>query len=494
MKPIKKSGLGLAVFGLALFLFLYSYASPGNNPYLQEKNQEMADVARLYPQRVSQKLNGDSLEGLKKVLQQAREKKLKVSIAGSRHSQGGHIYTKNGIQINMRPFNKILSIDPQKKLLTAQSGATWDEIQRAINPLGLAVKVMQSSYVFTLGGTLSANAHGRDLDKTTVVETVRSFRLLKADGSVVHVSRSENPELFQLVIGGYGLFGIILEVDLELTDNEVYERQAETISYQDFPNYFEKNILKNPQVALFLARPSIATDTFMKEIVVTQWNKTEISLTDELSRLGEEENVLRDRVLFGWSRDFLWGKNLRWFLQKKFESSPGKKIQISRNNAMRPPATPLKLLDYYSKKNTDIIQEYYIPKENFIPFMDDFSQALTQSGLNVISSTIRYVKANDEVVLSYAPQKDCFAIIQMSNVGLSPEEQIQTEAATRQLVDTALKWGGTYYLTYQLYPTALQFRQAYPRAKEFFRKKKLFDPSELFSSVFYEHYQEEMTK
>jgi hypothetical protein len=57
-------------------------------------------------------------------------------------------------------------------------------------------------------------------------------------------------------------------------------------------------------------------------IVVTQWNKTNKITADKLMELGEEENVGRDRVLFGWSRDFSWGKNLRWFLQKKFESNP----------------------------------------------------------------------------------------------------------------------------------------------------------------------------
>jgi len=454
----------------------------------------MVDVARLYPRNIHRKVPIHSVDTLKQLLNEARATKSKISLAGSHHSQGGHIYSENGITLDMRHFNKILSIDPDKRLLTAQSGATWNDIQKAVNPLGLAVKVMQSSYVFTLGGTLSANAHGRDLDKTTVVETVRAFRLLKADGSIVHVSRKENPELFRLVIGGYGLFGIILEVDLELTSNEIYERTAEVINYRAFPDYFQKQIKENKEVALFLARPSFAPDSFMEEIVVTKWNKTNKITADKLMELGEEENVGRDRVLFGWSRDFSWGKNLRWFLQKKFESNPGKKILISRNNSMRPPATPLKLLDYFSQKNTDIIQEYFIPTQNFVPFMDDFKSALKQSHLNVISSTIRYVKANDEVLLSYAPKTDCFAIIQMSNVGLSSEEQTHTERATQALVDVALKWGGTYYLTYQLYPTGDQFQRAYPLAREFFEKKKKYDPDELFSSLFYEHYRREISK
>ncbi len=36
---------------------------------------------------------------------------LKVSISGSRHSQGGHTYRPGGVVLNMRTFNRILDID-----------------------------------------------------------------------------------------------------------------------------------------------------------------------------------------------------------------------------------------------------------------------------------------------------------------------------------------------------------------------------------------------
>jgi len=108
--------------------------------------------------------------------------------------------------------------------------------------------------------------------------------------------------------------------------------------------------------------------------------------------------------------------------------------------------------------------------------------------MNVISSTIRYVKANDETDLAYAPGEDAFAIIQMSNVELSPEHQRNAEAVTRQLVDAAIRFGGTYYLTYQLYPSIEQMRKAYPEAARVFERKRLYDPEERFMSKFYEKY------
>jgi hypothetical protein len=73
-------------------------------------------------------------------------------------------------------------------------------------------------------------------------------------------------------------------------------------------------------------------------------------------------------------------------------------------------------------------------------------------------------------------------------VGLSAEAQAHAASVTQQIVDAAIANGGTYYLTYQLYPTVEQLHRAYPRAKEAFERKRFYDPNEIFSSQFYEKY------
>jgi len=101
---------------------------------------------------------------------------------------------------------------------------------------------------------------------------------------------------------------------------------------------------------------------------------------------------------------------------------------------------------------------------------------------------VRYVKPNSTPLLAYAPDKEVFAIIQMRNVGLSAEAQAHAAQVTQRLVDAAIENGGTYYLTYQLYPTPEQLHRAYPNAGRAFERKRHYDPGELFSSQFYERY------
>jgi FAD/FMN-containing dehydrogenase len=38
---------------------------------------------------------------------------------------------------------------------------------------------------------------------------------MKAGGAIVECSRTNNQELFSLVLGGYGLFGILLDVNFK---------------------------------------------------------------------------------------------------------------------------------------------------------------------------------------------------------------------------------------------------------------------------------------
>jgi hypothetical protein len=274
-----------------------------------------------------------------------------------------------------------------------------------------------------------------------------------------------------------------------VTRDELYEQRSVSMDYTEFPAYFAGRIKSDTGIVLMLARPSIDPDPdrFLREMVVVNWRRAGDRSSASFV-LTEEQNVRRDKFFFGLSREFDWAKSLRWKLQKRVELGAGDARIVSRNNSMRPPLAPLELLDYRSREDTDIIQEYYIPVENFVPFMDRFREILLSGNMNVLSSTVRYVAPDSTPALAYAPRTATFAIIQMSNVRLTPEGQERAQAVTRQLVDAALEHGGTYYLTYQLYPTPEQLHRAYPKAGHAFERKRFYDPDELFTSQFYERY------
>jgi decaprenylphospho-beta-D-ribofuranose 2-oxidase len=153
---------------------------------------------------------------------------------------GGQAFYKDAIVLDMRSFNKIISLDEINKTITVQSGATWYDIQLYLNSKNLAVKAMQSTNIFTVGGSLSVNAHGMDHQVGSIASTVKSFTMMMADGTIKNIDRETNLELFNLAIGGYGLFGIILEVKLKITDNVMLLQEIKKTNLKQFINYFKQ--------------------------------------------------------------------------------------------------------------------------------------------------------------------------------------------------------------------------------------------------------------
>ncbi len=184
------------------------------------------------------------MDDVRNALAFARQHGLRVSIAGVRHSMGGHAFAPNALVLDMRGFNRI-TLDEQAAVVRVESGASWHDIQKAIHPKW-AVKSMQSTDIFTVGGSISVNAHGMDHRAGSVGRTVRSMRVMLPDGTVRNVSRTEDSRLFNLVVGGYGLFGVILDVELEIVPNAVYESGREVLDYQQFVPMLASRIVPDP--------------------------------------------------------------------------------------------------------------------------------------------------------------------------------------------------------------------------------------------------------
>src|SRR5438132_2499598 len=100
--------------------------------------------------------------------------------------------------------------------------ATWRQIQTTLSQHGRAVRVMQDSNIFSVGGSLSVNAHGKDPRYGSLIESVNSLKLVTADGREIQCERTQQQDLFSAVIGGYGTLGIITEVNLKTTANSSY--------------------------------------------------------------------------------------------------------------------------------------------------------------------------------------------------------------------------------------------------------------------------------
>ncbi|WP_159885194.1 FAD-binding oxidoreductase [Paenibacillus puerhi] len=476
-----KKSLALLLLAAVCIWQYVRYDTPDQDPFL------ITDYSRLHPVKVEKVVAGREEEQLIGLLKEARERKLTVSIAGQRHSQGGHTYYKDGIVLDMTSFKRILSFDPAGKTIRVQAGATWKDIQDHINPYGLSVKTMQSQNIFTVGGSISVNAHGRDIRNGSLIKSVESFRLLTAEGEIKQVSREENAVWFPLVLGGYGLFGIILDVTLTLTDDEVYRTGMQQIKVEDYPQYFRQEVQSDPDIHMHMSRISVAPDHFLTDMYAINYRvDSTIPLQEQRSLSTREAWVIPTKLAFQLNRASDWGKNLFWTWQEKYFATQQGEI-ISRNNAMRSESA---FMVYHAPGKNDLLQEYFIPLDQFPSFVKSLRTVAQEEKLNLLNITVRYVNRDEEAVLSYA-KEDMFALVCLFHAPLSDDGQLRFRKGVGRIIDSVIRHRGSYYLPYAAYPGKEQFQIVYPRHREFFLQKELLDPGRLFMNDFYDQYKGE---
>jgi FAD/FMN-containing dehydrogenase len=452
--------------------------------YPQHKFKTINDVSCQNLTRVYDIINVNSVDDIAKALEYAKKNNLHISASGSRHTMGGQAFYKDAIVLDMRSFNKILSLDEVNKTITVQSGATWHDIQLYLNKKNLAVKAMQSTNIFTVGGSLSVNAHGMDHRAGSIASTVKSFTMMMADGTIKNIDRENNLELFNLAIGGYGLFGIILEIKLEITDNIMLRQEIKRINLKQFINYF-KQIQSDDSYALFYAHLSTSPLTFLDSVITYSYKKVN-DYNEKLPDLRKVSLEKARRLLLNLSKKRWYGKVLKWVAEKYIDPllmQIFKKSLVSRNEIMHDS------VDYLANviaNEVDILQEYYVPEENLIEFINKMRQIFKKNKTIVLNLSIRFVH-QEYIALNYAPKK-MFAIVMYINQKLTPTGTKSINILTNELINLAIELNGTFFLPYQLIYNKEQLKKAYPNIDEFFSLKRKYDPENLFMNNFYAKY------
>jgi FAD/FMN-containing dehydrogenase len=419
-------------------------------------------------------------EDVRAAIRDAKALGLKVSIAGRRHSEGGQSVSAGSLNLDMLGLDR-MQLQPDGKTLRVEAGATWAQVQEALRREGRAVKVMQTSNVFTVGGSLSVNCHGRTPGEPPFASTVKSFRIMTADGDVKTCSRTENPELFRNAIGGYGLFGVILDVDLETTEDVPCRMDVELVKAGEYPARLEA-ALREPGVEMAYGRLSPGGDEALIH-VVRRLKPGEKAPAKSADFEGAKLNAIAD-LAFEASKLGPEALEVRWWAEKKARGEP---VTGSRNEFMSPNVEYLRQAWFNEGKKTDILHEYFIPRERFQEFAQGLKEIERRHEIPTLNCTLRDVARDEDTALPYA-KKDATAFVLYFNQDISAEGEKKQAALQRDLIDLAQRCGGTFYLPYQLHYTPEQLRKSYPEVDRFFAAKRAADPAELFSNTWYERY------
>jgi FAD/FMN-containing dehydrogenase len=416
----------------------------------------------------------------------AREHGLKVSVGGTRHSMGGQASFPGGLVIDMRDLDAVV-LDRGRGSVRVGAGATWKVVLEALHPEGLSVAAMPGIDVLSVGGTVSVNAHGADFRTGSLAPSVRSLLMVMADGSVRRVSRDHDPELFRAAVGGYGLFGVIVEVELETVPDEVYRFEQRLVDTADVARVFEDEVVPDEDVRMMYGHLSTSPGSLLDEVILYTYRRVDDPGVT-VPPLAEQQDSRTARLVLNVARHGGVGQRVKWAAQRHLLPRL-RRCETSRNAALRAAEAclvsrnqglynSLGLLDNDLTQFTDVLHEYFLPPDELAAFLAEARTELRGHDAQLLSASIRSVERS-ETLLSYAPEHRLSVVLYLSQ-RVTPAGHADMADLTRRLVALALAHGGTFYLPYQQHYSRADVERGYPTLDAFFALQQERDPGQLF--------------
>jgi FAD/FMN-containing dehydrogenase len=429
-------------------------------------------------------------------LQSAIREKGTFSVAGGRHAMGGQQFGSDTTLLDMGEMNRVLEFDSREGIVEVEGGIQWPELiswlvsrQQSISgrQWGIAQKQTGADRL-SLGGALAANIHGRGLTMKPIIGDVESLVLIGADGQPIECSRRQNSELFSLVIGGYGLFGVIATIRLRLIERQKVERVVEVRDIDDIVTAFDQGIAAGFRYGDFQFSFEEQSERFLRSGVFACYRPVSADAeVDSAQAELDADDWRRILYLAHADKERLYHEYTRYYLSTSGQIYWSDQQQLgiylddyhgALDQALRAP-TPA----------TEIITEIYVPRERLVDFMAAAREEFRNNGVSIIYGTVRLIEKDDESFLAWARQPYACIIFNL-HTEHSVAGMARSAAAFRALIDLAIARNGSYFLTYHRYATREQVEACYPQFSRFLEHKSTYDPDGRFQSDWYRHYRQ----
>lgn len=424
----------------------------------------------------------------------ARREGVAVSVMGGRHAMGAQQFGTDTLLLDTRPLSRILSFDPERGLVEAEAGILWPALldgylalqNGAPRSWGIAQKQTGADRL-SVGGTLAANGHGRGLTLPPFVADVEAFTLVDAAGEVRRCSRTEEPELFSLVAGGYGLFGIVTTVTLRLAPRRKLERVVEVRRRDGLAEAFAGRIRDGFLYGDFQFSIDRSSEAFLDEGVFSCYRPV-----DPETPIPADQRELSDD---DW-------KELLWLAHadkaRAFERYAGYYLATSGQLYWSDTHQLSPYFDGYHAdldvrsgaqggRGSEVITEIYVPRPRLADFLAAAAEDFRRHGVEAIYGTVRLIERDAESYLAWAREPWACTVLNLCT-SHTPEGRERSAEAFRRLIDLTIERGGSYFLTYHKHARRDQIEACHPRFAGFLRRKRELDPEERFQSDWYRHH------
>jgi hypothetical protein len=149
-----------------------------------------------------------SAEDVARCIRFGRDHDVPISVRGGGHNAAGLGVADDGLVIDLAGLSEVV-VDADAGTVRVGGGATWGQVDRATAEYGRATPsgIISTTGVggLTLGGGLGHLTRRFGL----TIDSLLGADVVLADGSQVHASADEHPDLFWALRGGGGNFGVV---------------------------------------------------------------------------------------------------------------------------------------------------------------------------------------------------------------------------------------------------------------------------------------------
>ena len=420
-----------------------------------------------------------AIDRIRTALADARSSGRPFIASAARHSMGGQSLARDGTVVTLD--QQWLEADTAKKVYRVAAGARWSTVIARLDQIGFSPAVMQSNNDFGVASTFAVNAHGWPVPFSGCGSTVRAITMLLADGSLATCSRGENADLFRHAMGGYGLVGVITELELDMVPNALLSPTFEDVNGADIGGLFARRLASDPSIQMAYGRMDVALDRFFERALLITYRPAG-DQSDLPAASGSGFISRASRYVFRAQLESDFAKRFRWWTEARL--GPRFAGDATRNSLMNEPVITL---DDHDPSRTDILHEYFVPPAHFGAFVKACQEVIPASYQQLLNITLRYVDTDRDSVLAYAPEPRIAAVMLFSQ-----EKTVRGEAdmarMTNALIERVLDVGGTYYLPYRPHASLDQLSRGYPHAAAFSAMKRQVDRDLLFRNQLWDGY------
>lgn len=410
-----------------------------------------------------------------------------VCVSGFRHAMGGQQFLSDAQLIDLRQMNSLKSIDTERSTAVFQAGANWNNVLCALRNQfsatgeGLTFRQKQTGADnLSLGGAVAVNAHGRGLNLQAFVSEIESLTVVSAAGEIVRCSRTESSELFSSVIGGYGLCGVVTEVELRLCPRHKVRRVVEVIEVENLVEKVESRKAAGFEYGDFQFRIDPQSSLFLQQGVFSCYEPVPIStpsspaqaelLPEDWYKLLSLAHFNKEKAFELYSAHYLkTNDQIYWSDEHQMSTYlDGYHIRLDSENKS-------------AVAGSEMITELYVPRQCIASFLRAAAQELKALQANVIYGTVRFIEADNESLLTWARESWACTIFNL-HIDHTPDGVRAARAQFLALIDLARSFRGSYFLTYHRWASKQQIVECHPRIYVFLRTKESLDPHGRFMS------------